>query len=468
MESFAVIVVGAGTAGMPCAISLAERGVRVVVIEKDELVGGTLYLSAGQMSGSRSRIQRAAGIDDSPDLHLADINRLGHGKADQRVARLAVEEAGATIDWLEQLGFPFPDDQPIIYYGHDPYTTARTYWGPELAVSILNVVQPRFDALVAEGRIDLRLGHRLTDLLVEDGRVVGVQAETAAGPVELRAREVALTSGGYSASRALFDRFHPGLNVLLGARHTSQGEGLLAAERVGAGFRGAENHLSTVGGIETELGERTTDLWEALANTNANNRLPREIYVTAAGARYVAEDDPSQDAQERALMAQGGRIWFVFDEAAIDDDEPLVIGWNAEMLRDKAAAGENVWRAGSVAELARLAGIDASGLERTVAAWNVSCRSGSDPLGRKALGHPIAGAPFYAVLSEGVSVMSWGGIAVDGELRVTDGAGRVIPGLSAAGEILGGSATMGDAFCSGMAVTPALSLGRWLGRRLAG
>jgi predicted oxidoreductase len=71
------------------------------------------------------------------------------------------------------------------------------------------------------------------------------------------------------------------------------------------------------------------------------------------------------------------------------------------------------------------------------------------------------------VLSDGVSVVSWGGVAVDGELRVIDEAGRPIPGLSAAGEVLGASATMGDAFCSGMAVTPAMSLGRWLGRRLA-
>lgn len=463
-----VVVVGAGTAGLPCAITLAEQGARVVVIEKDEIVGGTLHLSAGQMSGSGSRLQRAAGIDDSPEAHLADINRLGHGKADQRVARLAVEEAGATIDWLEQLGFPFPADQPIIYYGHDPYTTARTYWGPELAVSILKVVQPRFDALVAEGKIDLRLGHRLTDLLVEDGRVVGVLAETATGAtVELRARQTALTSGGYAASRPLFDRFHPGLRVLLGARHTSQGEGLLAAQRVGAGFRGAQNHLSTVGGIETELGEGTSNLWEAMGNTNANNRVPRELYVNARGERYVAEDDPSQDVQERALQAQGGRSWFVFDEAAIDEDEPLVVGWSAEMLRDKAAAGENAWRADTAEELARLAGIDPAGLARTVAAWNEACSAGNDPLGRKALDHPVATPPLYAVLSDGVSVISFGGVTVDGELRVTDEAGRPIPGLSAAGEVIGAATTMGDAFCSGMAVTPALSLGRWLGRRLA-
>ena len=163
----AVIVVGAGTAGMPCAITLAEHGVQVAVLEKADNVGGALHLSAGQMSAAGSRLQRSKGIEDSPEHHLADVMRLGHGKADPAIVRLAVEEAGASIDWLEELGFPFPDDQPIIYYGHDPYTRARTYWGVELGISVLNTVQPRFEELVAEGSIDLRLGHRLTDLLVE-------------------------------------------------------------------------------------------------------------------------------------------------------------------------------------------------------------------------------------------------------------------------------------------------------------
>lgn len=467
---FDVVVVGAGTAGMACAIALAEAGVpRIALVEKDAEVGGALHLSAGQMSGSGSRLQRSKGIDDSPEAHLADINRLGHGKADQALALLAVREAGATIDWLEQLGFPFPSDQPIIYYGHDPYRTPRTYWGAELGVAILKTVRPRLEQLVAEGRIDLRLEHRLTDLLVEDGAVAGVRVESAAGPVELRAPLVALTTGGYAASRALFDRFHPGLHVLLGARHTSQGEGLLAAERVGAGTRGHAHHLSTVGGIDTHPGTGWSDLWEAIGNTNASYRVPREIYVDARGERYIAEDEPSQDAQERALMAQGGRMWMVFDEAAIggEDDEPLVTGWTAEMLRAKAAAGENgAARAGTLEELARRAGIDPAGLARTVADWNEACRTGSDPLGRRSL-TPVATAPFYAVRTEGVTVISWGGLTVDAELRVTTPAGEPIPGLWAAGEILGAASLMGDAFCSGMAVTPAMSLGRWLGRRLA-
>lgn len=67
----------------------------------------------------------------------------------------------------------------------------------------------------------------------------------------------------------------------------------------------------------------------------------------------------------------------------------------------------------------------------------------------------------------GIALISFAGLAVDGELRVLDATGSPIPGLYAAGEVLGAGATMGAGFCSGMGVTPAIGFGRLLGRRLA-
>jgi predicted oxidoreductase len=64
-------------------------------------------------------------------------------------------------------------------------------------------------------------------------------------------------------------------------------------------------------------------------------------------------------------------------------------------------------------------------------------------------------------------VITFGGVAVDGELRVVREDGSPVPGLYAAGEALGAAATSGNGFCGGMLATPALSFGRILGRRLA-
>src|SRR5262249_8763088 len=81
--------------------------------------------------------------------------------------------------------------------------------------------------------------------------------------------------------------------------------------------------------------------------------------------------------------------------------------------------------------------------------------------------HPISTPPLYAIATTGFLVISWGGLTVDADLRVTTPSGEPIPGLYAAGEVLGAAATMGDAYCAGMMVTPALSLARLLGRHLA-
>lgn len=79
---------------------------------------------------------------------------------------------------------------------------------------------------------------------------------------------------------------------------------------------------------------------------------------------------------------------------------------------------------------------------------------------------PIDTPPYYSILHQGGTLISIGGIAVDDQLRVIRRSGEPVRGLYAAGEILGNGSLSGRAFCSGMSVTPALSLGRWLGLTL--
>ena len=84
-----LIVVGAGTAGMPCAITAAEVGGRVAVVEKTADVGGSLHLSAGSMAAAGTRRQRERGIDDDAETHVEDIMRITAGTADEPLVRLA-------------------------------------------------------------------------------------------------------------------------------------------------------------------------------------------------------------------------------------------------------------------------------------------------------------------------------------------------------------------------------------------
>ena len=120
-----LIVVGAGTAGLPAALFAARRGARVLLLEKAPQLGGTLWFSGGQMSAAGTRLQKARGIVDSPAEHLADILRISRGTADVDVARLAVENAAATVNWLESAGLEIAPQYPVRATGHEPYGRAR-------------------------------------------------------------------------------------------------------------------------------------------------------------------------------------------------------------------------------------------------------------------------------------------------------------------------------------------------------
>src|ERR1700741_4498037 len=107
-----IVVVGAGTAGIPAAIEAADRGAHVVLLEKQSRVGGMLHVSTGQFSGAGTRLQRDRGIQDDADSHLADVERLSHGLANRDLVRESVARQGGTVDWLQDLGFDFLPDSP--------------------------------------------------------------------------------------------------------------------------------------------------------------------------------------------------------------------------------------------------------------------------------------------------------------------------------------------------------------------
>lgn len=181
-ERFDAVIVGAGTAGMPCAITAAQHGARVAVVEKTEEVGGSLHLSAGSMSAAGTRRQRERGIDDDPEVHLDDIVRITRGTANAELVRLAVEEAGPAVDWLDGLGYAFDESAPVIYAGYEPYSRARVYFGQDVARSIYVVLRPLWDEQVAAGGIVPFLGTSLDNLSSSSGR------SSASVPPESRTR----------------------------------------------------------------------------------------------------------------------------------------------------------------------------------------------------------------------------------------------------------------------------------------
>jgi fumarate reductase flavoprotein subunit len=191
--------------------------------------------------------------------------------------------------------------------------------------------------------------------------------------------------------------------------------------------------------------------------------------VDRHGRRWIAEDEPSIDRKERVLAGVDRMtFWMVFDARALRESRPMVHGWSPAELDARCGHRRGVHRAGDLAGLARLAGIDPDGLTGEVARYKAAVAAGADAaFGRRHLPAPIAEPPFYAVENRPVTLITFAGLDVDTRLRVRREGGRAIPGLYAVGEVIGSAAVNGNAFCSGMCLTPALAFGRLVGRRLA-
>lgn len=467
-ESYDIVIVGAGTAGLPCALFAARGGARVLLVEKEAEIGGTLHVSGGHMSAAGTRRQREKGIEDTKEAHFRDIQHISNHTVREDLVHLALDQAAWLIDWLQDEGFEFAPETPRLVYGHEPYSVARTYYGVKEARSILEVLERLVTPLIQTGAITLWTKARVAALMTAGGKVSGVRVERNGSTVEIHsARGVVLATGGFAANPKLFEEIE-GFPLVSAARDHATGDGLVMARSLGAKIAGRNTYLPTFGGLP-HPDDATKAFWKDRPLLVAKERPPYEIYVDRFGKRWIAEDEESIDLKERALMkAQGLTFFTVFDDHAIDMSKNIIVGWSGDDLRSRANRRVGVSSAGSVEELAVLAGIDPAGLRETVSRYNGFVRDGSDPdFGRKFLPAPIAKAPFYAMRNHGISLITFAGIDVDQELRVRREDGSLIDGLYAAGEILGAGATCGNSFCGGMVLGPAMIFGKLLGERLA-
>ena len=476
--TYDIIIIGAGSAGIPCAICAAERGLSVLLVEKENEVGGTLHVTAGHMSAVGTRRQKECSIDDNTANHWADVQRISHNTADEIIAKKAVELAPVTIDWLQDLGYRFHEKAPLIIYGHEAYDQPRTYFGADdyfggsimqPGKAVLKTLLPVFEKLTAAKKIELLTKHSLTKINCSHNKVNTIEVIGNGTKKIFTGKNIVLTTGGYAADKIFFEQNHPGFRLISTSKESSTGDGIKAAIEIGAVFQNANKHISTLGGIETEPGTGRADFWKAWARvSNSNDRKPREIYVNKNGQRFMNEFDLTVDERERIVLQQPYQCFYVlFDESSLQDGAGIVVQWNTLQFKKEAAKEKCCWAAGSIRELAKKIKVPEENLIATITAFNKAVSLQSDEVfGRTYLQDSLTQAPYYALLVNAYSLISFGGIKVNEQLQVMHHNGTAIKNLYAAGEILGAGATSGNAFCGGMLLTPAISFGKWLGENI--
>lgn len=466
-DNWDVIIVGAGSAGIPAAIFAGQRGARVLVIEADNRIGGTLHWSTGQVSAAGTRLQKELGIDDRPEWHYDDCARIVGGPINETLARLAINDAATTFDWLMDIGFEPAPETPVAGHGHEPYRVRRYYWGENAALSIFEVLQPLLDHEIGRGTVTLSLQTKLSGLVVEDGAVVGIQAEARDGTTAtIRGQNVVLASGGYAANPDLWAELTPSYPLRSHCNPYSRGDGIVAARAAGAKVDRGDMFLCSFAGVLQDPDDPLSARMGLILSPHM--RMPWEVFVNRSGKRFVREDHPSVDHREHALLEQDGMEMFVvFDEGIRQNSPHIDPGVTREAVANLFGNHPSYFKADTLADLAAACGVNAANLEASVRQYNEAVESKQDEaFGRMALARPIDTPPYLAIRAVGFTVLSPGGIDVDGELRVIGTDGRPIPNLFAAGEILGSSRITGAAYVGGMSLLPAMTFGRLLGQKL--
>ena len=467
-QHYDVIVVGGGTAGIPCALFAAQGGARVLLIEKSPALGGTLFWSTGQIAGAGTVFQQRLGITDSPDAHFDDCMRINENTADPALTRLTVDHAGETINWLAKHGFEVMEGHPVTGIGHDHFTARRYQQGVKSGLSILNAFLPSIEASIARQQISLLTGTAVQGLIQENsGKVVGVTATGLSGTQDFRGTHVVLASGGCAANPRLFEDLHGVPLYAKTAYPTSQGDGLILGMSAGGAIVGGEKYASLPGLVP--------DAWQYPAQMHAwaplhpMLRQPWEILVNAHGERFVREDHPSVHQIERGIYRQPGhRHWAIFDAEMLAQSEPIIPDWSRDRLANEYQTHPMFSRAMTLEELAFRAGINASSLRRNIDDYNRRQQTAlADGFGRTHRPLAIEKAPFYAIAMQGWTLVSFAGLSVNTNFQVLDPQREAISNLYAIGEVIGAGATSGAAYTNGMLVTPAITFGRLLGSALA-
>jgi fumarate reductase flavoprotein subunit len=467
-KPYDVIVVGAGTAGLPTAIFAAQRNARVLLIDAAPAIGGTLFLSSAQMSAAGTKLQKSKGIVDTPQSHYDDVMRLGDGKADPGILRLFVDNAAPAMDWLFDHGYVALPEHPVVGGGHEPYSVPRYFWAKDDGKSIIDIFDKQLQPEIDRGKVTLLLGTKVTDLIQRKpgAPVTGVVAAGQDGkPAEYLGHQIVLTAGGYCANSETFEKFEGVKRYSDMVYPFSQGAGIYLGLKAGGVMRGNDCRQPLFNAIMVD--QEVPSQMLVRITTDPARRKPWEIFVNVHGERFLQEDTPSFDEKEKALALQPEeRCWVIFDDAILNAAPSLARGWTLEKTKEAFSKYPTFFKADTLAGLAKAAGIDEAGLAATVADYNRAQSQGKDKFNRQHMPLPIVKGPFYAVQMQGYYLLDSNGLKVDTSLRVLGKDGKPIPNLYAAGEMLGYGQLQGAGYSGGMSVTPAITFGRLLGKNI--
>ncbi|MHA6617890.1 FAD-dependent tricarballylate dehydrogenase TcuA [Pseudonocardia sp. DLS-67] len=453
-----VVVVGGGNAGFTAAHAAAERGRRVLVLEKGEpaQAGGNSYFTAGAIRIAHGGLADVSDLLDADERHgvsvlppypaeefTADIAKVTGGRNDPVLTEVLVGESQDAVRWLHGKGLRYR-----LMYERQAYPDAQgrqVFWGG-LAVGSTGGGKGLIEqhtAAAEKAGVEIRYGTRALDLLPDGPGVTWRDAEGHTGTV--RAESVVLAAGGFEADRDLRRR-HLGEDwgrAKVRGTPLNTGDMLTAALAAGAapyGDWGSCHSVAWDAWFPGNEGDRE------LTNQLTRSGYPLGIMVNKRGERFV---DEGADFRNYTYAEYGARILAQPDGLAFQ----VFDATTRPQLRveEYDMPGASVVTGSTLAELAAGMGVDAAALTRTVEGFNLGVdrdvpldlavkdgRSAHVEPPKSNWAIPCETPPYYAFPVTCGITFTFGGLRADVSGRVLDAAGAPLPGLFVCGEMLGG------------------------------
>ncbi|MGI6192800.1 MAG: FAD-dependent oxidoreductase [Christensenellales bacterium] len=442
-----VIVVGAGLAGLVAAYQSARLGATVILFEQSGAVGGSSRYAGGYVSGANTKLQKAAGMEDTAELAYQDmINIGGAGNFTPELAWMHVQRAGEMVDWIvDHLEVPLSEPGFGAYTPTNVPRVSQTATG---GIEFANAMKAKIEECVANGSVTLLLNTKVDELTNDAaGAVNGV----VANGVTYEAKSVILATGGYGYNEEWVKRYNF-KNSRSQAPVTAIGSGYDLAEAQGASFSNMEYLPAYPGAVDTSEDTYSTTV---LANVGGWSGA---IWVDKQGSRMVDEVDFTVAARQSAWEnAEDNYVYILFTKDMMDSAEaPLfnvdATNGNWDRFNAELAEGYCVFSGSTVEELAAKAGISAEGLTATLTQYNADVKAGKDSaFGRTKNLMAFEGETFYAVRTVPYILLTKGGVDINTAAEVLRADGSKVEGLYACGELIGGANIGGFGSIGGLA-----------------
>lgn len=441
-----VLVVGGGGSGLSAAVRAAQKGAKVIVVEKMETLGGNSYFAGGLLA-TGSRYHREAGLPDKTEDYIrANLEKHGYTQNTALVQRY-IRNSGAFYEWIVDLGFDAKntryifDTVVLMKERTEPGPLNHPAYGPGITGSnIVDVLKKQLQPL----GVQCLMATKAMELLTDGGTVTGLLAKGQAETYRISARAVILSSGGFGCDMELLQRFLP---EYFGSDNyfshycllSTTGDGIRMAEKLGAEI-----------GRDVSVGMEAMCHIPGAYSIQLAVRCPEGVIVNGDGCRFIAEDQMGKgllamDRQKEGIayyLFRESRLKELFassqKRANFGDRVPEWEEFETDLAKELSDG--KVLRGETVAELAEKIGCSSETLEHTIAEYEEFCRKGHDDKLLKAPEHLISlgDGPIYAAKLYRKFDVTMGGVTVNEHLEVVRPDGTAIPGLYATGDVASG------------------------------